>query len=191
MTLRRRIEVALVLVAAVGAIAVAAHPGERAAALRPLLTATATGHLKMQNSRQGHALVRFHDAVPGEAGRSRVTLNDSGETGVVKAYLSVDRVTDVPGPKGRRLSRALRVSVVRLRWRGDRRRLKYRGALLGLKNERVGTWLRPGKPRTYAIRVLLPDHGAPPGPSGGDNAYQGAGVSFGLHWGVRPAGDRL
>jgi hypothetical protein len=188
MTLRGRIEAALVVAAAVAAIALAAHATEPASTLRPLLTATATGHLKMQNSRRGQALVRFHDADPGDTVRGRVTLNDSGATRVAKTYLSVDRVTDVPGPYGGRLSGALRVRIVRLHWRGHGRRLKYRGALLALKNKRVGTWLRSGKPRTYAVRVLLPDQATPPGPTGGDNAYQGSRVSFRLVWGIRRRG---
>jgi hypothetical protein len=149
-----------------------------------VLTARATGKLKMQNSRSGDPVVRIRKAAPGDVVRGRVTLNHRRTTRVV-TYLSVDRVRDAAGPNGGKLSRALRVRVIRLRSHHRERRLKYRGGLTGIERTRVGIWHRPHKRRSYAVSVRMRDHGTPPTPTGGDNAYQGSRVSFRLVWSVR------
>jgi hypothetical protein len=108
-----------------------------------------------------------------------VTISNTGD--VAGAYaLSQANLADTPGPAGGTLSSALDVLVQDVTNLAAPATV-YSGKLAGMSPRALGTWA-PGTARTYRFTVSLPDGGAPPSATTGDNAYQGSAVSVRYDW---------
>ncbi len=179
--MRRRHHRTLIAVIVLAALAVAATVSlalPRPQHARPLSLATA-GAFKLSNSRDGLAIFSADNLAPGGAISGEVTL---GNTGSGTGVLSLDASPPRSAGPGVSLSSRLRLSISDTTGRTEQR--IYSGPLASTPAHADLIDLPPGGKRSYRFDVLLPDGGPPPSKDGGDNAYQGTGVSVDYEWGL-------
>jgi hypothetical protein len=137
------------------------------------------GTLSMSNSRDGAAIVTAAGMAPGHSRAGDVTISNTGDlTG--SFALSMANLGDTPGPAGGALSTALDLLIQDVT-NAAAPTTVYAGKLGAMGPRVLGDWA-PGTSRTYRFTVSLPDGGAPPSPTTGDNAYQGSAMSVKFDW---------
>jgi hypothetical protein len=122
------------------------------------------------------------DVVPGARHGGNVRIRNRGSR-PVKLALVRRRLTDVPGSAGGALSRVVRVKLKRyVKRHGRTRKVKvFQKRVFRMPRMRLGR-LEPHRSRRFRVSLRMPDGGMPPGPSQGDNAYQGSALSVDLVW---------
>ena len=165
--------VVLVLLAAVAYAAVKGPSDQSAARLF-----SATGKVKIKNSRGGDALLGMQHMLPGDRVSGTVRIGNGSRKARARFYLGLSKLVETKGPGGGRLSYRLVLVVKQL---SSRRRAKvlYRGALRRMPLMALGTF-RPRETRTYKFTVLFPE-----GPSSLDNRFQRSAVSLQFTWFAR------
>lgn len=165
--------VVLVLLAAVAYAAVKGPSDQSAARLF-----SATGKVKIKNSRGGDALLGMQHMLPGDRVSGTVKIGNGSRKARARFYLGLSKLVETKGPGGGRLSYRLVLVVKQL---SSRRRAKvlYRGALRRMPLMALGTF-RPRETRTYKFTVLFPE-----GPSSLDNRFQRSAVSLQFTWFAR------
>jgi hypothetical protein len=88
-------------------------------------------------------------------------------------------VQDQPGTNGGLLSNAVHLDVDDVT--GGSVVPVFAGQLGSFQNQGLGS-IAPGEARTYRFTASLPDGGAPPGPTSGDNAYAGSALTVRYLW---------
>jgi hypothetical protein len=88
-------------------------------------------------------------------------------------------VQDQPGTNGGLLSNAVNLDVDDVT--GGSVVPVFAGQLGSFQNQGLGS-IAPGEARTYRFTASLPDGGAPPGPTSGDNAYAGSALTVRYLW---------
>jgi len=134
---------------------------------------TASGALRIANSREGQAVFTAASMRPGEGVSGTLRISNAG---AAPGRFSVRRsaVSDVPGPGGGRLSQ--RVELVLFDVTDVQRPVTvYAGPPAGLASVDLGTFAA-GARRDYLVAATLPDGGAT------DNRYQGSTLSLGFEW---------
>ena len=86
---------------------------------------------------------------------------------------------DQPGANGGRLSDAVHLDVEDVT--GGSVVPVFAGQLGSFQNRALGS-IAPGEARTYRFTASLPDGGAPPSPTSGDNAYAGSALTVRYLW---------
>jgi hypothetical protein len=137
-----------------------------------------SGELHVTNSRDGQAIFQAQGLSPGRSVTGTVQLSNTGDlTGDLGFQQLV--VQDQPGTNGGLLSDAVHLdvddvtagSVVPV----------FAGQLGSFQNQALGS-IAPGEARTYRFTASLPDGGAPPSPTSGDNAYAGSALTVRYLW---------
>ncbi|MGH2712532.1 MAG: hypothetical protein ACRDM7_01350, partial [Thermoleophilaceae bacterium] len=137
------------------------------------------GTLAMSNSRDGAAVLTAAGMAPGDSRVGDVTITNTGDlTGTFS--LSKSNLGDAPGPAGGTLSNALDLLAQDVTNAGAPATV-YSGKLGAMGPRALGSWA-PGASRTFRFTVSLPDGGAPPSGTSGDNAYQSSAVSVQYNW---------
>jgi hypothetical protein len=165
--------------AAVGlalAAGLASRPAPQPAEARMELVA---GTLSMSNSRDGAAILTAAGMAPGVSRVGDVTIANTGDLAGTFS-LSKSNLGDTPGPAGGALSAALDLLVQDVTNAGVPVTV-YSGKLGAMGPRALGDWA-PGASHTYRFTVSLPDGGAPPSATAGDNAYQSSTVSVRYDW---------
>jgi hypothetical protein len=88
-------------------------------------------------------------------------------------------VQDQPGTNGGLLSNAVNLDVDDVT--GGSVVPVFAGQLGSFQNQGLGS-IAPGEARTYRFTASLPDGGAPPSPTSGDNAYAGSALTVRYLW---------
>jgi hypothetical protein len=138
----------------------------------------ASGELYVTNSRDGQAIFQAQGLAPGRSVTGTVQLSNAGSLAGDLGFEQLD-VQDQPGVNGGRLSDAVHLDVEDVT--GGNQVPVYVGQLGGLQSRGLGN-IAPGEARTYRFTASLPDGGAPPSPTGGDNAYAGAALTVRYAW---------
>ena len=138
----------------------------------------ATGDLSIWNSLDGQAVFQFHGLAPGHSVSGTVQLKNNGSLPGDLGLEQLD-VLDQPGVNGGRLSQAVRLDITDVT-NGSSIPV-FAGQIGGLSSQALGA-IGPGEGRTFHFRASLPDTGAPPSPTGGDNAYAGSGITMRYAW---------
>ena len=99
-----------------------------------------------------------------------VQLSNTGDLTGDLGFQQLD-VQDQPGANGGRLSDAVHLDVDDVT--GGSVVPVFAGQLGSFQNRALGS-IAPGEARTYRFTASLPDGGAPPSPTSGDNAYAGS-----------------
>jgi hypothetical protein len=142
---------------------------------------TASGALGLTSSRDGETLFAANQMRPGQAVSGTLRITNTGQTGAILA-VRTSGIQEQAGAGGGLLSGRLaliindvsvNVAPVQL-WAGHPQEL----------DEARVAILAQGESRDLVVTAALPAAGA-------TNAYQGASVSLGITWGVRPLGDGL
>lgn len=162
---------------AVSGCAVAAGSSAGRAEPRAVIS-KADGDLHVENSRDGQAIFEAQGLAPGGSVTGTVQLSNSGKLAGDLAVEQLD-VNDQPGVNGGRLSDAVYLDVQDVT--GGNLIPVFAGQLGGLQSRALGS-IAPGEARTYRFTASLPDGGAPPSPSGGDNAYAGSALTVRYSW---------
>lgn len=137
-----------------------------------------SGDLRVSNSLDGQAILQAQGLAPGRSVSGTVQLTNSGTlTGDLD--LQQLAVTDQPGANGGRLSDAVYLDVQDVT--GGNAVPVFGGQLDTLQSRAIGS-VGPGEARTYRFTASLPDSGAPPSPTGGDNAYAGSSLTVRYSW---------
>jgi hypothetical protein len=180
----RLVTLLLTALAAGALLAFAWGSGHRARSPVAALTAAhAQGKIGLRNSRRGKPIVSMARLAPGKVAHGSVLMGNSGTKGV-HVSLEADNLSGAPGALGGNLSQALWIKIHGVR-RNSRGTGSYRGPLALMGTLSVGHW-HPGESRRFTFTAWLPDSGTPPGPTSGDNVYQGATASVDFRWTVRP-----
>ena len=137
-----------------------------------------SGELHITNSRDGQAIFQAQGLAPGRSVTGTVQLSNTGSLAGELGFQQVD-VTDQPGANGGRLSDAVHLDVDDVTG-GDLVPV-FAGQLGALQSRGLGN-IAPGESRTYRFTASLPDGGAPPSPSSGDNAYAGSALTARYSW---------
>jgi hypothetical protein len=148
-----------------------AVPGERPDGMRAEL-ASASGAVRITNSREGQAVFAAASMRPGEGVSGRVRI---GNGGAVPGRFAVRTagVSDTPGPNGGRLSD--RVELVLFDVTNVHTPFTvFAGRPAQLGEIELGT-IAAGGHREYLVAMTLPE-------GSGDNLYQGSAVSLGFEW---------
>ena len=165
---------AAVVLATLGAVCYAAVQTTRSDAAAMY---SASGRIKIRNSKGGDALVGMRGMLPGDSVSGRVRIGNAGR---VKARFSLGlaRVVERKGSGGGLLSMRLALKVERL---SNTRRpvLVYQGPLRRLPRLGLGVF-HPKQSHVYRFTVLFPPAGAAI-----DNRYQGGSVSLQFTWYAR------
>lgn len=166
--------------AAMGAVsgcAVAAGSSAGREAPRAVIS-QASGDLRIANSRDGQAIFQAQGLAPGRSVTGTVQLSNSG---TLAGDLGVEQldVNDQPGVNGGRLSDAVYLDVQDVT--GGNLIPVFAGQLSALRSRALGS-IAPGVARTYRFTASLPDGGAPPSSTGGDNAYAGSALTVRYSW---------
>ena len=139
----------------------------------------ASGDFSVANSKNGQAIFRAQGIAPGGTVSGTVELTNTGrlpgELGVEQAD-----IRDRPGRNGGLLSQAVELAVQDLSNPGDAVTM-FAGRLGELHERRLGS-IAPGQARRYRFTATLPDRGAPPSFSTGDNAYIGSALTVRYTW---------
>jgi hypothetical protein len=167
--------VVLVLLAAVAYAAVKAPSDQSAAKLY-----SATGKVKIKNSRGGDALLGMRRMLPGDHVSGTVGIGNGNKKVRARFYLGLSKLVETKGPGGGRLSYRL-VLVVKQLSNQRRAKVLYRGPLRRMPLMALGKF-RPRETRTYKFTVLFPE-----GPSTLDNRFQRSAVSLQFTWFARQA----
>ena len=138
----------------------------------------ASGNLKITNSRNGQAIFQASGLAPGRSVTGTVQLSNTGKLAGDLRVAQVN-VQDQPGGNGGRLSNAVQLAISDVT--GGSLIPVYGGQLSSVGTRTLGK-LAPGRARTYRFTASLPNTGAPPSPTGGDNAYLGSRVTLGYVW---------
>ena len=144
----------------------------------------ATGDLHLANSRDGQAIFQASGLAPGRSVTGTVQLVNSGTLPGDLSLQQLD-VQDKPGAGGGRLSNAVTLAIKDVT--GGNSVPIFAGRLGGLGSRPLGA-IGPGEARTFRFTASLPDGGLPPGPTAGDNAYKGAGLTVRYAWTATAAG---
>jgi spore coat-associated protein N len=171
----------LLTLAAVGAVAAAcvatgAAPSEPSDA-HAVLT-NATGDLQISNSRDGQAIFQFSGLAPGRSVTGTVRLTNSGSMPGDLSLQQLD-LQDAPGPNGGRLSQAVHLDITDIT--GGNSVPTFAGPVRDLASQPLGA-IGPGAAREFRFQASLPDGGTPTGPTIGDNAYAGSGLTMRYAW---------
>jgi hypothetical protein len=170
----------LLALAAIGAVvAVCAGSGlARPAQPAQAVLTDATGDLHLANSRDGQAIFQAGGLAPGRSVTGTVQLVN---TGTMPGDLNLQQldVQDQPGAGGGRLSDAVTLDITDVT--GGSSIPIFAGRLGGLGSRQLGA-IGPGEGRTFRFTASLPDGGAPSGPTAGDNAYAGSGLTVRYAW---------
>jgi hypothetical protein len=134
---------------------------------------SASGAVRIANSREGRAVFAAASMRPGEGVSGTLRIGNSGD---VAGRFSVRRgsVADIPGPGGGRLSQRVELVLFDVTDVGHPVTV-YAGPPAGLDAVELGTFA-PGARRDYLVAATLPEGGAT------DNRYQGASLSLGFEW---------
>jgi hypothetical protein len=145
-------------------------------ALRGFLSPSRTsGEAKPADAR---ASLTARGLAPGDQRRRMVAVsNRAGAPS--KLVLMLSTVSDVPGPRGGRLSRRLHVTVERLTHRGPI--VIYRGRFPRRASWPLGTF-KAREARRYRFTLVFKQGRG----SGQDDAYQGSSVRAGIGWRATP-----
>jgi spore coat-associated protein N len=137
-----------------------------------------SGELHVTNSRDGQAIFQAQGLAPGRSVTGTVQLSNTGTLAGDLGLQQLD-VQDQPGANGGRLSDAVHLDVEDVT--GGSAIPVFAGQVGALQSRALGS-IAPGQARTYRFTASLPDHGAPPTPTGGDNAYAGSALTVRYSW---------
>jgi hypothetical protein len=137
-----------------------------------------SGELHVTNSRDGQAIFQAQGLAPGRSVTGTVQLSNTGSLAGDLGLQQLD-VQDQPGANGGRLSDAVHLDVEDVT--GGSAIPVFAGQVGALQSRALGS-IAPGQARTYRFTASLPDGGAPPSPTGGDNAYAGSGLTVRYSW---------
>ena len=137
-----------------------------------------SGELHLTNSRDGQAIFQAQDLSPGRSVTGTVQLSNTGSLTGDLGFQQLD-VQDQPGTNGGHLSDAVHLDIDDVT--GGSVVPVFAGQLAGFQNRALGS-IAPGEARTYRFTASLPDSGAPPSPTGGDNTYAGSGMTVRYLW---------
>ena len=167
---------ALAAIVAVSACAVAASSG---ADPRPVAVVNqASGTFQITNSRNGQAIFQAQGLAPGRSVTGTVQVANPSALAGALGLRQLD-VVDQPGANGGRLSNAVHLDVQDIT--GGNLVPVFAGQLASLQSKSLGS-LAPGQARTYRFTASLPDGGAPPTPTSGDNSYAGSALTVRYSW---------
>jgi spore coat-associated protein N len=138
----------------------------------------ASGELHVTNSRDGQAIFQAQGLAPGRSVTGTVQLSNAGTLAGDLGFQQLD-VQDQPGVNGGRLSDAVHLDVQDVT--GGSVVPVFSGQLGTLQSRALGN-IAPGEVRTYRFTASLPDGGAPPSPTSGDNAYAGSSLTARYSW---------
>jgi spore coat-associated protein N len=138
----------------------------------------ATGDLHLSSSREGQAIFSARGLAPGRSVSGTVTLLNSGSLPGDLALRQLD-VADQPGVHGGRLSSVVKLSIADVS--GGSSIPIFAGRLGSLGARTLGA-IGPGEARTFRFTASLPDGGLPSGPTAGDNAFAGSGLTVRYTW---------
>ena len=138
----------------------------------------ADGGLNVTNSRDGQAIFQAQGLAPGRSVTGTVQLTNAGTLAGDLGFRQLD-VQDQPGVNGGRLSDAVHLDVTDIT--GGNVIPVFAGQLGAFQSQGLGS-IAPGEARTYRFTASLPDGGAPPSPTGGDNAYAGSALTVRYSW---------
>jgi hypothetical protein len=138
----------------------------------------ADGGLNVTNSRDGQAIFQAQGLAPGRSVTGTVQLTNAGSLAGDLGFRQLD-VQDQPGANGGRLSDAVHLDVTDIT--GGNLIPVFAGQLGAFQSQGLGS-IAPGEARTYRFTASLPDGGAPPSPTGGDNAYAGSALTVRYSW---------
>ena len=138
----------------------------------------ADGGLNVTNSRDGQAIFEAQGLAPGRSVTGTVQLTNAGTLAGELGFQQLE-VNDQPGTNGGRLSDAVFLDVQDVT--GGNLIPIFAGQLGALQSRGLGS-IAPGEARTYRFTASLPDGGAPPSPTGGDNAYAGSALTVRYSW---------
>ena len=138
----------------------------------------ADGGLNVTNSRDGQAIFQAQGLAPGRSVTGTVQLTNAGTLAGDLGFRQLD-VQDQPGVNGGRLSDAVHLDVTDIT--GGNLIPVFAGQLGAFQSQGLGS-IAPGEARTYRFTASLPDGGAPPSPTGGDNPYAGSALTVRYSW---------
>ena len=138
----------------------------------------ASGTLQVANSRSGQAIFQAAGLAPGRSVTGTVQLSNTGTLAGDLSLAQLD-VQNQPGPNGGLLSNAVQLAVQDIT--GGSSIPVFSGSLGGVGTRPLGS-IAAGEARTYRFTASLPNTGTPPGPTAGDNAYEGSRVSVRYVW---------
>jgi hypothetical protein len=138
----------------------------------------ASGELHVTNSRDGQAIFQAQGLAPGRSVTGTVQLSNVGALAGDLGFQQLE-VQDQPGVNGGRLSDAVHLDVEDVT--GGNVVPVFSGQLGTLQSRALGN-IVPGEVRTYRFTASLPDGGAPPSPTSGDNAYAGSSLTARYSW---------
>jgi hypothetical protein len=137
-----------------------------------------SGELHVTNSRDGQAIFEAQGLAPGRSVTGTVQLSNTGTLAGDLGFQQLD-VQDQPGVNGGRLSDAVHLDVEDVT--GGSVVPVFDGQLGALQSRGLGT-IAPGESRSYRFTASLPDSGAPPSATSGDNAYAGSALTVRYSW---------
>jgi hypothetical protein len=167
---------ALAAIVAVSACALAASSSGSAEPVAVINQASGT--FQITNSLNGQAIFQAGGLAPGRSVTGTVQLSNAGTLAGDLGLHQLD-VVDQPGANGGLLSSAVHLDVQDVT--GGNLVPVFAGQLASLQSSPLGS-LGPGEARTYRFIASLPDGGAPPTPTSGDNAYAGSALSVRYSW---------
>ena len=167
---------ALAAIVAVSACTVAASSG---ADPQPVAVVNqASGTFQITNSRDGQAIFQAQGLAPGRSVTGTVQVANPSALAGALGLRQLD-VVDQPGANGGLLSNAVHLDVQDIT--GGNLVPVFAGQLASLQSRSLGS-LAPGAARTYRFTASLPDGGAPPTPTSGDNSYAGSALTVRYSW---------
>jgi hypothetical protein len=167
---------ALAAIVAVSACTVAASSG---ADPQPVAVVNqASGTFQITNSRDGQAIFQAQGLAPGRSVTGTVQVANPSALAGALGLRQLD-VVDQPGANGGRLSNAVHLDVQDIT--GGNLVPVFAGQLASLQSKSLGS-LASGQARTYRFTASLPDGGAPPTPTSGDNSYEGSALTVRYSW---------
>jgi hypothetical protein len=164
---------AIVAISGLAAAASSSVPAEPHAVI-----SLVSGELHVTNSRDGQAIFQAQGLAPGRSVTGTVQLSNAGTLAGDLGFQQLE-VQDQPGVNGGRLSDAVHLDVQDVT--GGNSIPVFSGQLGALQSRGLGN-IAPGEARTYRFTASLPDGGAPPGPTSGDNAYAGSSLTARYSW---------
>jgi spore coat-associated protein N len=162
------------LAALVAALAVATGGG--GGGIRETSMTVVSGPISMTNSTAPGAILTAGPMRPGDSTQGTVTIRNGGKPASYK--LSKSHLVNQLGPNGGALSGRLDLLVEDL---ARPAAPVYSGKLGDMPVRALATFAK-GEARTYRFTLTLPNGGQPPGPTTGDNLYQGSKASVEFDW---------
>jgi hypothetical protein len=138
--------------------------------------ASATGAVRITNSREGEAVFSAAAMRPGEGVSGTVRIGNGGDADG-RFAVRPSGLSDAPGPNGGRLSERVEL-VLRDVTDAQAPTTVYAGPPAGFGEIELGT-IAPGRHREYMVAITLPE-------GADDNLYQGSRLSFGFEWRAGP-----